>query len=176
MLTLKMELHIKICVSSKEPKFSRALPWTPLGPFRASPQTPLLQSSEILNLGVTAQTGNFWLTPLSASFSKDWKIFWSMMWWFQICKCNAISLGLNFKHLEGMSPKVPFFLSRLLSSFKMSSRLILWNLKISGETMFSLIDLMLGWFLNFWIAIFKSSHSLAKSLLHWMCRELTAFL
>ena len=45
----------------------------------------------------------------SASFSKDWKIFWSMIWWFQICKrCNAISLVLNFKHLEGMSPKVPF--------------------------------------------------------------------
>ena len=31
----------------------------------------------------------------------------------------------------------------------MSSRLILQNLKISGETMFSLIYIMLGWFLNF---------------------------
>ena len=36
---------------------------TPLGPFRAGPQTPLLQSSEILDLGLTAQIGNFWLPP-----------------------------------------------------------------------------------------------------------------
>ena len=84
----------------------------------------------------------------SASFSKDWKIFWSMIWWFQICKrCNAISLELNFKHLEEMSPKVPFFvLPRLLSLQK-------WYLKISGETMLYLIDVMPGWFLNFLIAI-----------------------
>ena len=62
----------------------------------------------------------------------------------------------------------------------MSSRLILWNLKISGETMFSLIDVMLGWFLNFWIAIStgssKPSHSLTNSLSHWMFGELTAVL
>ena len=51
------------CVSPKEPKFSGALPQTPLGPFRASPQTLLLQSSEIPNLGLMGQTGNFWLTP-----------------------------------------------------------------------------------------------------------------
>ena len=63
MLTLKMELLIKIFVSPKEPKFSGALLQTPLGPFRVSPQTPLLQSSEILSLGLTTQTGNFWLTP-----------------------------------------------------------------------------------------------------------------
>ena len=31
--------------------------------FRAGPQTPLLQSSEIPNLDLTAQIGNFWFTP-----------------------------------------------------------------------------------------------------------------
>ena len=36
---------------------------TPLGTFRAGPQTPLLQNSEIPNLGRKAQMGNFWLTP-----------------------------------------------------------------------------------------------------------------
>ena len=34
-----------------------------IGPFRAGPQTPLLQSSEIPKLGLTALIGNFWLTP-----------------------------------------------------------------------------------------------------------------
>ena len=43
--------------------FSRALSQTLLAVFRVGPQTPLLQSSEIPNLGLTAQTGNFWLTP-----------------------------------------------------------------------------------------------------------------
>ena len=37
---------------------------TPLGPFRAGPQTPLLQSSEFSpNFGLTDQIGNFWLPP-----------------------------------------------------------------------------------------------------------------
>ena len=44
-----------------------------------------------------------------------------MFWWFQICKtCNAISLELYFKHLEGMSPKIPFF---VLSTDKATSQL-----------------------------------------------------
>ena len=63
---------------------------------------------------VTLKTG-----VTSASFSKDWKIFWSMIWWFQIFKrCNAISLEVNFKHLEGMSLKFPFL---VLSTDKVTS-------------------------------------------------------
>ena len=34
----------------------------PLEAFRVGPQTPLLQSSEIPNLCLTVQSGNFWLT------------------------------------------------------------------------------------------------------------------
>ena len=43
----------------------------PVGLFRAGCWTPLLQSSEILNLGLTAQTGNFWLTPWSLHMLSD---------------------------------------------------------------------------------------------------------
>ena len=44
-----------------------ALPQIPLGAFRVGPQTPLFQSSEIPNLCLTAQNGNFWLTPCKST-------------------------------------------------------------------------------------------------------------
>ena len=52
-------LHIVVKVGSN-----------PIGTLQSMPQIPLLQSSEIPNLGLTAQIGNFWLTPWYCVFVK----------------------------------------------------------------------------------------------------------
>ena len=89
-------------------KISGTLPWIPLGAYQSRSPNPLLQSSEIPNLCLTAKIGNFWLTLDNHCFV--FKIL-KFLWFYLIQKLqNLWCHHRNYYKFEVALLIAPFFM------------------------------------------------------------------